>query len=40
LAMQKQILEEKEYNLTIQDLNLRDKQKKIVKQSKLYNLDK
>lgn len=40
LAMQKQMLEEKEYNLTILDLNLRDKQKKIVKQSKLYNLEK
>lgn len=40
LAMQIQMLEEKEYNLTILDLNLRDKQKKIVKQSKLYNLEK
>lgn len=40
LAMQKQMLEEKEYNLTILDLNLKDKQKKIVKQSKLYNLEK
>lgn len=39
LDMQKQMLEEKEYNLTILDLNLREKQKKIVKQSKLYKLD-
>lgn len=37
---QKQILEEKEYNLTILDLNLKDKQKKIVQASKLYKLDK